>query len=159
MCDVCVWGGVCVRERVTRRRERLKSVLLDRLAWHNWGASLSRRPRRPPPPPSPQPGRIAAYTRLSNATPLLLAPRYYVTRQSGSRLRRELARLPESACSRSPKLTAALRSTPPPPPFSRPHLPPRYRQPVPEDPCVFTNPVSFRFLYFSTCPSFTRALA
>lgn len=39
---VCVWGGVCVRERVTRRRERLKSVLLDRLAWHNWEQRLSR---------------------------------------------------------------------------------------------------------------------
>lgn len=32
-------------------------------------ASLSRRPRRPPPPPSPRPGRVAAYTRLSNAVP------------------------------------------------------------------------------------------
>lgn len=76
----CVCGSVCVRRCVctwesnseagTIKERPTRSPSLTQLRV----VSLSRRPRRPPPPPSPRPGRVAAYTRLSNVTPCSLHP-------------------------------------------------------------------------------------
>lgn len=99
---VCVWECVCVRRCVctwesnseagTIKERPTRSPSLTQLRV----VSLSRRPRRPPPPPSPRPGRVAAYTRLSNVTPCSLHP----GARSGANRERGIAEISRNFTSR-----------------------------------------------------------
>lgn len=171
MCvGVCVWGGVCVRERVTRRRERLKSVLLDRLAWHNWEWCLSRgarvglhRHRRRGRVVSP---RIRGFQTLPPAlcTPAHVAspigseglPRSRETSRAESSLRATGRKFVPRSSPLSPRRDRLfLPLSRPPAHTSYPHS--RESSAERTQRCVFTNPVSLAFASFSSNPLYLSA--
>lgn len=87
---VCTWESNSEAGTIKERPTRSPSLTQLRVV------SLSRRPRRPPPPPSPRPGRVAAYTRLSNVTPCSLHP----GARSGANRERGIAEISRNFTSR-----------------------------------------------------------